>query len=195
QTPMRSGQLALHVRFTSLRACAAAAELNLAAWRLVDEDVDARRLMRSVASAIAVAEAIQQRDSDPHGGCYPIAAWKRIALGDTGAMFRLAIGFGGMEPEAPMIDALSYLRHGLDDVEDLIGAEPDLADVKDGVPTLLACFVDTRSESALRAAVEPALEWLRGEPLREWKPSEFEPFFADFEAKWQELELRAKEGK
>ena len=99
------------------------------------------------------------------------SVWKRIAEGDTGAMFRLAASFAGADPYhfRRELDALTYLYHGLDDIQDMTeeGAPDDSfvggrkADLRDNIPTLLTCFTPSKKEANLRKVTPLAWDWLR----------------------------------
>jgi hypothetical protein len=72
----------------------------------------------------------------------------------------VALALGGCSCGA-IADALAYLRHGLDDIEDLTEDDADYADVHDRVPTLSSCLTAKTTLEGLRAAVPAAREWLR----------------------------------
>jgi hypothetical protein len=91
---------------------------------------------------------------------------------------------------------MAYLRHGLDDIDDLLDETGDQADVRDRVPTLLTCFTGGETSDHLIAAVPAALEWLRPCLARYKSPgnesrweSPMRPFFDDFAATWQNLSI------
>ena len=79
---------------------------------------------------LCVAEAVQERERFT---ARPVAieTWQKIELGDTGAIFNFALGLGGIEPAGyPAAEAMAYLRHGLDDIDDLLDETGDQADVR-----------------------------------------------------------------
>jgi hypothetical protein len=194
-SPKRRGIDSLIAKFGKVSATAVAWEFMTLAGEMVDEDKDARALIRKLTRQACVAEAVQDRERHTPRPL-SIETWKGIARGDTGAIFALAVGLGGVEPEGcTAVEALAYLRHGLDDIEDLLDLEGDQADIRDHVPTLLTCFTDGTTGRQLRKAIPEALAWLRpflkgylvlGHSPRWEEP--LKPFFADFALSWRSLE-------
>jgi|GEM_PF-4313279 len=114
-----------------------------------------------------------------------------IARGDTGGIFDLALEVGGIDSRRFWPgEALAYLRHGLDDIDDILDPEGDQADVRDRVPTLMSCFTEGTDREALLSAVPHALEWLKPFLRVAWTSYAWEslqPFFADLETMWRRL--------
>src|SRR5205809_514857 len=82
-----------------------------------------------------IAEALQERERFTRRPLR-IETWTAIARGDTGGIFDLAMAAGGIEPATFWPGrAIAYLRHGLDDVDDILDEHGDQADVRDRVPT------------------------------------------------------------
>src|SRR6266481_5818366 len=96
-SPKRRGEDSVMAKYGKVIAAATAAELNTVALQHIDDDWQSRALSRSLMRALCVAETIQERErftSRP----VAIETWKRIARGDTGAIFNFAMGLGGIEP-------------------------------------------------------------------------------------------------
>lgn len=198
-SPKRRGIDSVMAKYGKVIAAAVAAELNAIALEYIDDDWESRALSRSLMRRLCVAEAVQERERFT---ARPVAieTWQKIELGDTGAIFNFALGLGGIEPAGyPAAEAMAYLRHGLDDIDDLLDETGDQADVRDRVPTLLTCFTAGETSDHLIAAVPAALEWLRpllalykspGNESR-WE-SPMRPFFDDFAATWQSLSIASK---
>ncbi len=181
---------ALHTAVGAVVAGAAAAEMNTIASELLDVVTEWRELLRRTGREIAVAEATQERDRG-HSLPYPLPRWERVALGDTGALLFLAAGVGGIAKphEIEWLRALAILRHGLDDVDDLVVPGGDQADVRMKVGTLPACFAAGWSKESLVAAIPRSLSYLQAW-LAVPHPTEAEPFFEDFRSTWAELSSR-----
>ena len=194
---MRRGRQALRVQYDPVIAGCVGAELEALAGQIFDDDPVMRREIRRFKRAVTTAEAIQQEErysSRP----FMIQRWQEIAEGDTGAILWLALKAGGLEAEGTKMGySLAYLRHGLDDVEDLFDPDGDQADVRDQVPTLPTCFTANPTLSGLQQACGDALVWLNGyltAHLTLGGEERFEkpmaPFFEDFADTW--LALRDK---
>ncbi len=124
----------------------------------------------NMGAEIAEAEVLQWR-----ARLYPrptkIETWQRIALGDTGALFRLASRFAGLPEDTqyrPILDSLTYLYHGLDDIHDIEDTVADDgfaggrdADLRDEIPTLMTCFTESKEPTDLEAVVPQSKEWLQ----------------------------------
>jgi geranylgeranyl pyrophosphate synthase len=180
ESPRRRGCESLFHRAGRVVATAVAAELATLAVELVDHDAPARELCRTLIREVCVAETLQERNRNAARPTH-IELWMRIARGDTGAIFRLAMALGGCNCRA-LGDALAYLRHGLDDLEDLTEADADFADVRDGVPTLPSCFTSATTLEGLRGVIPECRDWLRGWLTRPARWPSFDPFFDDFAA-------------
>ncbi len=180
ESPRRRGRESLYHREGRVIATAVAAEFATLAVELIDDDPAARKLCRSLIREVCVAETLQERGRFTTRPT-PLELWERIARGDTGAIFRLALELGGWSD--PVIGhALAYLRHGIDDIEDLLDPDGDQADVRDRVPTLPSCFTTETTLEGLRAAIPQAREHLRRWTRPTGMPAPFAPFFADFAA-------------
>lgn len=181
----RRGQRSVHCRFGTVRAASASGWLSVWAMQHFADNPALIRAILDCAKQIATAEILQWE-----ARLYPrpidMEVWKDIAHGDTGALFRLTARFAGCRPEQYQIPllALTYLYHGLDDVQDMQDdrAEDGLsgglhADVRDRIPTLLTCFTPETDEESLRAVVPLARDWLRSVALIQ-RPPELEVFFS-----------------
>ena len=187
----RRGLASLVHRFGHVQAAAVAAEFTCIVLELLDDDRQARAMARRLTRETCAAEALQDQE---RAGVrpLPIATWQRIALGDTGAIFRMALWLGGVQPEGCLLaDSLAYLRHGLDDIDDILDPHGDQADVRDNVPTLLTCFTDKTARGQLMAEIPAALGWLEphlhaAERLPGlWRT--FAPFFTDLGNVWRQF--------
>ena len=166
---MRRGQRAVHCLYGRIPATAAA---GWVCTHVAEEFVEQPELMRAVLQMsveIMVAETVQWQ-ARLYERPLDTAVWRQIALGDTGALLRLAARLAGLEPREyhHVLDALTYLYHGGDDIQDLEDAAADdgfagggNADLRDHIPTLMTCFTASKDEGALRAALPAAKHWLR----------------------------------
>lgn len=193
-SPMRRGKQSLRTAYDPIVAGCVAAELDALAEQIFDDDPDMRRQIRWFKREVSVAEAIQIQESFGTRP-FPLNRWQRIALGDTGSLFDLALSAGGVfARHSRQLEAMAYLRHGLDDIDDVLDEDGDQADVRDGIPTLLTVFTNGESRRELLSVVGDALDWLRpflsdydlpgSEPR--WELS-LRPFFDDFAATWKKL--------
>lgn len=180
ESPRRRGRESLYHREGRVIATAVAAEFSTLAVELIDDDAAARSLCRALIREVCVAETLQERGRFMARPT-PLEFWEQIARGDTGAIFRLALELGGWSDPA-IGHALAYLRHGVDDIEDLLDPDGDQADVRDRVPTLPSCFTTATTLEGLRAAIPRAREHLRRWTRPTGMPAPFAPFFADFAA-------------
>jgi hypothetical protein len=194
----RRGADTLFARFGKVRATVTGWAFATLAAELVDNDKSLRRTVREITVRGCVAEAMQERERYT-ARPFPLETWKAIARGDTGGIFELALAAGGIEPAGFWPgEAMAYLRHGLDDVDDILDRAGDQADVRDRVPTLLTCFTAATTRRGLMRAIPAAMAFLRpmltpprslgwaerwDEPLR--------PFFADFATTWRALHRSA----
>jgi geranylgeranyl pyrophosphate synthase len=197
-SPMRRGKQSLRTAYDPIIAGCVAAELDALAEQIFDDDPEMRRQIRWFKREVSVAETIQIQESFGTRP-FPLNRWQRIALGDTGSLFELALSAGGLFARGSrQLEAMAYLRHGLDDIDDVLDEDGDQADVRDGIPTLLTVFTAGESLGELLSVIGHALEWLRpflseyrvqgAEPR--WELS-LKPFFDDFAVAWKKLRAQS----
>ena len=166
---VRRGQRAVHCRYGRIpAACSAAWLCTFVSTQFIDQPAIMKAIL-DMGAEIAEAEILQWR-----ARLYPrptkIETWQQIALGDTGALFRLASRFAGLPSNTqyrPILDSLTYLYHGLDDIHDIEDAAADDgfaggrdADLRDEIPTLMTCFTESKEPADLEAAVPQSRQWL-----------------------------------
>lgn len=182
-SPLRRGQRAAHMRYGRIPACGAGGWLGVRAMQMC---LDSRPVSEAILQAledVTVAESLQWQARN-YGRPIPLEVWQEIARGDTGALFRLAAvmaGWGWEELDRYVVP-LTFLYHGLDDLQDLEDeAGSDLgggrnADLRDDIPTLQTCFTAGRDEAALRATHDRCRAWLT-EVAPISRPPELDVFF------------------
>ena len=181
---VRRGQRAVHCLYGRIPATAAAGWVCTHVAEAFVEQPEVLRAVLQMSVEIMVAETVQWQ-----GRLYerPLktTVWQQIALGDTGALFRLANRLAGFEAgqNRNFLNALTYLYHGGDDLQDLEDTVADdgfagggNADLRDNIPTLMTCFTAGKDEVALRAALPAAKQWLRQFQSVE-RPPELDLFF------------------
>ncbi len=193
---MRRGKQALRVAYDPVIAGCVAAEFEALASMVFDDDANMRRELRWFKRAVSAAETVQQNERCTTRP-FSLERWKWIARGDTGALFDLALSAGGVAArDSDALNAMAYLRHGLDDIDDLFDPDGDQADVRDSVPTLPTCFTEQQTLSGLQRACSPALETLRPFLAGHWAifpPSTaLNPFFDDFAVALHSLRIAAE---
>ena len=182
-SPLRRGQRAAHMRYGRIPACGAGGWLGVRAMQMC---LDSRPVSEAILQAledVTVAESLQWQARN-YSRPIPLEVWQEIARGDTGALFRLAAvmaGWGWEELDRYVVP-LTFLYHGLDDLQDLEDeAGSDLgggrnADLRDDIPTLQTCFTAGRDEAALRATHDRCRAWLT-EVASVSRPPELDVFF------------------
>jgi geranylgeranyl pyrophosphate synthase len=159
-TAMRRGRPALHMSpYNRITAAACAGYLVSIALRQFSHNTRTAQMLE----AICVAEALQRKMKHAPRPIL-IPTWTLIALGDTGALFRLAQGCNPNQSltNDTLVERLALLYHGLDDISDFLEDGPFAggrnADLVDRVPTLLDCFVDTALIDATPEAQQKAVK-------------------------------------
>lgn len=195
ESPRRRGKTTLFAQFGRIRATVTGWAFLTLAGEIFDHDSELRSAVRAITMRGCIAEAMQEKHRFTQRPL-AIEVWKEIALGDTGGIFDLAIAAGGIRPEGFWFgETITFLRHGLDDVDDLLDPNGDQADVRDRVPTLLSCFAQGTKYEDLLTAVPMALTWLESLtnvhmldqlPARWREP--LLPFLLDFRTMWGELQ-------
>lgn len=182
-TPRRRGQRAAHMLYGRIPACGVAGWLGVRAMQMC---LDSRPVSEAILQAledVSGAESLQWQARN-YRRPIPLEVWQEIAQGDTGALFRLAAvmaGWGWKDLDQHLVP-LTYLYHGLDDLQDLEDeAGSDLgggrnADLRDDIPTLQTCFTAGRDEAALRATHDRCRAWL-AEVAAVPHPPELDVFF------------------
>jgi len=182
-SPKRGAREALHVRYSPVMAGAVAMWLNCMAQKLLDDNARARQDLRILANRLALGEVLQERWSKQEGKTPP-ATWQEIADLDTGALFDFTLAMG-RKPSPAFAYPLARLRHGLDDIEDLLDPEGDQRDVAQGTPTLPTVFTEAKEHAGLVAAIPRALAYLETELERVKvyvkRKGMLRPFVDDFE--------------
>lgn len=187
QAKTRRGKRCVHLRYGRTVASAAGlklmAEAQLEAARWPNQPNEWAKHLAYCSCDIAEAEALQwnlrygKRPTD-------LEDWRRIARGDTGALFQLArrLADNWTPSQYDQIEALAYLYHGLDDVQDILEGGAlgggGCADVRDRIPTLLTCYTKGTDLQSLRTAAPEALDYLRTLFPEKIAPG-LEPFFLD----------------
>ena len=166
----RRGQRTVHCMYGTVPAASVAGWLTAYGLKHFSDDSILVRAIADCCTQLAEAEILQwQARLNPRPTDFE--TWKEIARGDTGALFRLAADFAGCSNTDYVreIQALTYLYHGLDDVQDMTeDAAPDdsfvggrKADLRDEIPTLLTCFTDSKKESELKRVAPQAIKYLQ----------------------------------
>ena len=181
---VRRGQRAVHCLYGRIPATAAAGWVCAHVAEAFVEQPEVLRAVLQMSVEIMVAETVQWQ-ARLYERPLETAVWQQIALGDTGALFRLAGRLAGLEPTEyrHVLDALTYLYHGGDDLQDLEDTVADdgfagggNADLRDNIPTLMTCFTSGKDEADLRAALPLAKAWLQPFQLLA-RPPELDVFF------------------
>ncbi|TBG85552.1 hypothetical protein ELG69_16305 [Rhizobium leguminosarum] len=181
----RRGRLATHCKFGRNYTISAALWAKELITRAYVEDRRVARALNECSLALLDGEARQWR---MRTGSRPIAIdqWERVAQGDTTALFVLAASLGQLDSHT-YVDVIGRTYHGIDDLHDLLDIEQlgggGSEDIRDRVPTLLACFCSGFTYQDLFSAVPCAISYLQHELTRRRPPSNhpLEPFFLDLD--------------